>query len=89
MYIDDEVGYIGMNFFLDNALEQSLPEILDSLTHIGATSIPILRADAREQLVHTAQNLSYQQEVEGDRFAISNKYKSFLVILLALGCLCD
>ena len=53
-----------MNFFLDNALSPKLPEILNSLTHIGATSIPILRADAREQLVHTARNLSYQQEAE-------------------------
>jgi hypothetical protein len=64
MYIDDEMFDIGMKFFLENTLEQSLPEILDSLTHIGATSIPILRADARQQLVHTAQNLSYQQEAE-------------------------
>jgi len=53
-----------MNFFLDNALPQRLPEILQSLTDIGATSIPILRTDAREQLVDTAQNLSYQQEPE-------------------------
>ena len=53
-----------MNFFLDNRLPLKLPEILDSLTDIGATSILILRTDAREQLVHTARNLSYQQEVE-------------------------
>ncbi len=53
-----------MNFFLDNALPPKLPEILDSLTHIGAASIPLLRTDARKQLVHTAQNLSYQREAE-------------------------
>ncbi|NBD33625.1 MAG: hypothetical protein GVY17_11835 [Cyanobacteria bacterium] len=53
-----------MNFFLDNALPPKLPEILQSLNDIGATSIPILRADAHEQLVDTAQNLSYQQEGE-------------------------
>jgi len=53
-----------MKFFLENVLEPKLPEILHSLTHIGATSIPILRDDTRKQLVHTAQNLSYQQEAE-------------------------
>lgn len=53
-----------MNFFLDNALPPKLPNILDSLTNIGATSIPILRADACEELVHTARNLSYQREAE-------------------------
>jgi hypothetical protein len=62
---------LGMKFFLENVLEPSLPKILDSLTHIGATSIPLLRPDAREALVRTAQNLSYQQEAEevgkGDR----------------------
>ena len=53
-----------MNFFLDNALPPKLPKILQSLTDIGATSIPILRADARKQLVDTARNLSYQKEAE-------------------------
>jgi len=53
-----------MKFFLDNALEQNLPAILDSLTHIGATSLPILRPDCREPLVRTARSLPYQRQTE-------------------------
>lgn len=61
-----------MKFFLDNAIESHLPAIFDALTNIGATSIPILTPESRQELLRTAQNLPYQYQTEevgkGDRF---------------------
>jgi alkylated DNA repair dioxygenase AlkB len=53
-----------MKFFLDNVLEPQLPAILDSLTNIGAASLPILTPECREQLGRIAQNLPYQPQAE-------------------------
>ncbi len=53
-----------MKFFLDEVLETHLSEILEHLTHIGATSIPILTSECRQQLVRTAANLSYQPQAQ-------------------------
>ncbi len=53
-----------MQFFLNNALESCLPAILEALTNIGATSIPILSPECRSELLRTAQNLPFQSQAE-------------------------
>jgi hypothetical protein len=53
-----------MQFFLNHTLESSLPAILEALTNIGATSLPILTPECRAELVRTAQNLPYQYQTE-------------------------
>jgi len=53
-----------MKFFLENALEPKLPAILESLTKIGASSIPILTPECRQQLLQTARSLPYHRQAE-------------------------
>jgi hypothetical protein len=53
-----------MRFFQENKLEPNLPAILNALTNIGATSVPLLKPECCEELLHTARNLPYQWEAE-------------------------